>query len=39
MWRASKLIGVNVYNDQNEKLGDISEVLLDFDVVLAHAAR
>ena len=29
MWRASKLIGVNVYNDQNEKLGDISEVLLD----------
>ena len=29
MWRASKLIGINVYNDQNEKLGDISEVLLD----------
>ncbi len=29
MWRASKLIGLNVYNDQNEKLGDISEVLLD----------
>jgi len=29
MWRASKLIGVNVYNDQNEKLGDISEILLD----------
>jgi sporulation protein YlmC with PRC-barrel domain len=29
MWRASKLIGVNVYNDQNEKLGDISEVLVD----------
>jgi sporulation protein YlmC with PRC-barrel domain len=28
-WRASKLIGVNVYNDQNEKLGDISEVMLD----------
>jgi sporulation protein YlmC with PRC-barrel domain len=28
-WRASKLIGVNVYNDQNEKLGDISEILLD----------
>ena len=28
-WRASKLIGLNVYNDQNEKLGDISEVLLD----------
>ena len=29
LWRASKLIGVNVYNDQNEKLGDIKEVLLD----------
>ena len=29
MWRSSKLIGLNVYNDQNEKLGDISEVLLD----------
>ena len=29
MWRASKLIGLNVYNDQNEKLGDISEILLD----------
>jgi sporulation protein YlmC with PRC-barrel domain len=29
MWRSSKLIGLNVYNDQNEKLGDISEVLVD----------
>jgi len=29
VWRASKLIGVNVYNDNNEKLGDISEILLD----------
>ena len=29
MWRSSKLIGVNVYNRQNEKLGDINEVLLD----------
>ena len=28
-WRASKLIGLNVYNEQNEKLGDISELLLD----------
>jgi hypothetical protein len=28
-WRASKLMGVNVYNEQNEKLGDISEVILD----------
>jgi sporulation protein YlmC with PRC-barrel domain len=28
-WRASKLIGLNIYNDQTEKLGDISEILLD----------
>jgi sporulation protein YlmC with PRC-barrel domain len=29
MWRSSKMIGVDVYNSSNEKLGDISEVLLD----------
>jgi len=29
MWRSSKLIGLNVYNDQDEKLGAISEILLD----------
>jgi sporulation protein YlmC with PRC-barrel domain len=29
LWRASKLKGLNVYNEQNEKLGDISEILLD----------
>jgi len=28
-WRASKLIGVNVYNEQDEKLGDVNEILLD----------
>jgi len=28
-WRASKLIGVDVYNNQNEKIGDINEVLVD----------
>ncbi|MBI3700152.1 MAG: PRC-barrel domain-containing protein [Afipia sp.] len=28
-WRASKLVGLNVYNDGNEKVGDINEVLLD----------
>jgi sporulation protein YlmC with PRC-barrel domain len=27
-YRASKLIGVNVYNRQNEKIGDINEVLI-----------
>jgi sporulation protein YlmC with PRC-barrel domain len=29
LWRSSKLIGLNVYNEQNEKLGDINEILLD----------
>jgi sporulation protein YlmC with PRC-barrel domain len=28
-WRASKLVGVNVYNDSNEKIGDINDVILD----------
>jgi hypothetical protein len=28
-WRASKLVGVDVYNDQNERLGEIDEVLID----------
>lgn len=27
-WRASKLIGVDVYNNQNEKLGEISELIM-----------
>ena len=30
-WRASKLIGLNVYNEANEKLGDINELVLDKD--------
>jgi sporulation protein YlmC with PRC-barrel domain len=28
-WRASKLVGVSVYNTKNERLGDINEILLD----------
>jgi ribosomal 30S subunit maturation factor RimM len=28
-WRASKLVRVNVYNEANEKIGDINEVILD----------
>jgi ribosomal 30S subunit maturation factor RimM len=27
-WRASKLVGVNVYNEANEKIGDINDVIL-----------
>ena len=28
-WRASKLMGLSVYNEGNEKLGDINELILD----------
>jgi sporulation protein YlmC with PRC-barrel domain len=28
-WRASKLVGVDVYNEANEKIGDVNEVILD----------
>ena len=28
-WRASKLEGLDVYNSNNEKIGDISELLVD----------
>lgn len=28
-WRASKLIGLHVFNDNNEKLGDVNEIILD----------
>src|SRR5262249_10229804 len=29
LWQASKLINMNVYNDQNEKIGDIKELMVD----------
>jgi sporulation protein YlmC with PRC-barrel domain len=28
-WRASKLVGVDVYNEANEKVGDINDIILD----------
>jgi len=28
-WRSSKMIGLAIYNEQNERLGDINEILLD----------
>ncbi len=28
LWQASKLIGLNVYNDQNEKIGDIKQLMV-----------
>ena len=36
-WRASKLIGVNVYNQQNEKLGEISELIMNSSGQIAGA--
>jgi hypothetical protein len=36
-WRASKLMGVNVYNAQNEKLGEINELIVDASGRLAGA--
>jgi len=31
LWQGSKLIGLNVYDAQNEKIGDIKEILMDKD--------
>lgn len=28
-WRASKLVGVNVFNEQNERIGDVNDVIID----------
>jgi|ERR1700722_3121577 sporulation protein YlmC with PRC-barrel domain len=28
-WRSSKLIGLDVYNDQNQKIGSIEELIVD----------
>jgi sporulation protein YlmC with PRC-barrel domain len=36
-WRSSKLIGVDVYNDANEKIGDIEELIVDKSGKIEHA--
>lgn len=36
-WRASKLIGVDVYNQQNEKLGEINELIMTSNGQVAGA--
>ena len=28
-WRASKLVGVDIYNEQNDKIGDVNDVIID----------
>src|ERR1700731_1151564 len=35
-WRSSKLIGVDVYNDANEKSGDIEELIVDKSGKIEH---
>ena len=36
-WRASKLIGVDVYNNQNEKIGEIDELIMTSNGQIAGA--
>ena len=36
-WRASKVIGLYVYNDANERLGSINELLMDSSGKVAKA--
>jgi sporulation protein YlmC with PRC-barrel domain len=35
-WRSSKLIGVDVYNDANEKIGDIEDLIVDNSGKIEH---
>lgn len=37
LWQGSKLIGLNVYNTQNEKIGSIKELMVSKDGALASA--
>src|SRR2546430_1586082 len=37
VWQGSKLIGLNVYNDQNEKIGSIKDLMVDKSGNLASA--
>jgi len=38
LWQGSKLIGLNVYDLQNQKIGDIKELLLDNDGKIGQVA-
>ena len=38
LWQGSKLIGLNVYDQQNQKIGDIKELLLDKDGKVGQVA-
>lgn len=36
-WRASKVVGLKIYNDSNESLGSVNDLLLDKDGKIAAA--
>lgn len=36
-WRSSKVVGLNVYNSKNEKIGDINDLLIDANGAVSHA--
>ena len=36
-WRSSRLVGMAVYNEANERVGDISELILDANGQIEHA--
>jgi hypothetical protein len=37
LWQGSKVIGLNVYNDQNEKIGSIKDLMVDKSGNIASA--
>jgi sporulation protein YlmC with PRC-barrel domain len=36
-WRSTKLVGLNVYNENDEKIGDINDLILDADGKITSA--
>ncbi|MEQ1577971.1 MAG: PRC-barrel domain-containing protein [Hyphomicrobium sp.] len=36
-WRSSKVVGLNVYNGKNEKIGDINDLIIDTSGAISHA--
>ena len=36
-WRSSKVIGLNVYNAKNEKIGDINDLIIGSSGTITHA--
>lgn len=36
-WRSSKVVGLNVYNSKNEKIGDINDLIIGSNGAVTHA--